>query len=154
MHLLYAEWLLLQDPRRQFTRNRPRLPGQEHPGLGLLAEIVALMVMMCERAGLDGIIFVPAHYYMAALGRRHLAFVSSRDAATYDALSAAVSGLSLADATSAIEDGRVADLTTGARFVWHTPLMALPVTEGLRGRLASADHEAHDVPRLRLLDST
>lgn len=28
--------------------------------------------MVCERIGLDGIIFVSSHYFMAALGRRHL----------------------------------------------------------------------------------
>jgi len=68
MDVLYVHWLLLQNPRKEFTHTRPRLPGQERPGLGLLREIVALLVVICEQAGLDGILFVPAHYYMAALG--------------------------------------------------------------------------------------
>ena len=99
MQLLYAEWLLLQNPGKHFEEDRPRLPGQEHPGLGLLGEIVALMVLMCERVGLDGIMFVPAHYYMAALGRRHLVFVNSKDAAVYEAMRRAVSGLPAASAS-------------------------------------------------------
>jgi acetoin utilization deacetylase AcuC-like enzyme len=151
MKLLYAEWLLLQNPRKQFDENRPRLPDQEHPGLGLLAEIVALMVVMCERVGLDGIMFVPAHYYMAALGRRHLVFVNPADAAVYEAMRNAVSGLGLAAATRAIEEGRVIDSTARSAVAWHTPLMILPVNEKLRDRLAAAYGEVEEVPRFELV---
>ncbi|HET6899023.1 MAG TPA: hypothetical protein VFK70_11770, partial [Vicinamibacteria bacterium] len=35
LSVLAVEWLSLQDPRAVFTRERPRLPGQAHPGLGL-----------------------------------------------------------------------------------------------------------------------
>jgi acetoin utilization deacetylase AcuC-like enzyme len=150
MDLLYAEWLLLQNPRKRFTTNRPRLPGQEHPGLGLLAEIVALMVVMCERVGLDGIMFVPAHYYMAALGRRHLVFVHPEDARSYAAMRKAVSGIALADATSAIEEGKVIDTSTRSAVKWHTPLMILPVNEDLRDRLADADVEPGALPDYQL----
>ncbi len=151
MEFLYAEWLLLQNPRKQFTTDRPRLPGQEFPGLGLLAEIVALMVVMCERIGLDGIMFVPAHYYMAALGRRHLVFVHPDDAKAYAAIRRAVSGLALADATSAIQDGRVVDSATRTVVKWHTPLMILPVNEDLRERLAATEAEPDAVPRYELV---
>ena len=152
MDLLYAEWLLLQNPRKQFAEDRPRLPGQVHPGLGLLAEIVALMVVMCERLGLDGIMFVPAHYYMAALGRRHLVFVHPQDAAVYEALHRAVSGLALAAATSAIEEGKVIDATTQVAVAWHTPLMILPVNEELGNRFPNADAEVEAVPRFEFVD--
>lgn len=151
LELLYAEWLLLQNPRKQFTTDRPRLPGQEFPGLGLLAEIVALMVVMCERVGLDGIMFVPAHYYMAALGRRHLVFVHPDDAKAYAAISKAVSGLALADATRAIQDGRVVDSATRTAVKWNTPLMILPVNEDLRERLAATEVDADAVPRYELV---
>jgi hypothetical protein len=151
---LYAEWLLLQNPRKRFTFDRPRLPGQENPGLGLLAEIVALMVVMCERIGLDGIMFVPAHYYMAALGRRHLMFVRPEDARHYAAIGRAVSGLPLAEATSAIENGRVVNAADGSEVEWHTPLMILPVNEELRDSLATmdSDEDPNKVPQYRLLE--
>jgi acetoin utilization deacetylase AcuC-like enzyme len=37
LELVAIEWLLLQNPRESFSERRPRLPGQEHPGLGLRA---------------------------------------------------------------------------------------------------------------------
>ncbi len=152
MEFLYAEWLLLQNPRNRFSEDRPRLPGQEHPGLGLLPEIVALMVVMCERIGLDGIMFVPAHYYMAALGRRHLVFVRPEDARSFAAMRSAVSGLALAEATMAIEEGRVVDQATREAVAWHTPLMVLPVNEELRDSLAAVEQELNALPKYELVD--
>jgi len=151
MEFLYAEWLMLQNPRKQFTTDRPRLPDQDHPGLGILAEIVALMVVMCEKIGMDGIMFVPAHYYMAALGRRHLMFVHPEDAKSYAAIRKAVTGLPLAEATSAIEHGRVVDSVTRAPVRWHTPLMILPVNEELLKELVATDSEPDATPRYELV---
>ena len=155
--VLYVEWLLLQNPRAEFLR-RPRLPGQEHPGLGLLREVVGLLVVMCDRLGLDGILFVPAHYYMAALGRRHLRFLSPEDAAVYEALRNAVAELSLAAATRAIEDGRVVDSASGEVIWWHTPPMVMALSKRLEEQLgavaASAVSDATDLPTYELKTPT
>jgi hypothetical protein len=115
----------------------------------LLAEIVALMVVMCERVGLDGIVFVPAHYYMAALGRRHLMFFHVEDARCYAAISRAVSGLALAEATHAIENGQVVDTADSSVVEWNTPLMILPVNEELRQSLVAMNtkSEPDGLPR-------
>ena len=144
--LLYAEWLLLQNPRQVFTPERQRLPGQEYPGLGLLPEIVALMVVMCERAKLDGIMFVPAHYYMAALGRRHLIFVRPEDEVVFEALQEAVQGLGLADATRAIESGLVVDSEKNLPVEWHTPLMVLPISQQLRDQIETSEKKTASLP--------
>ncbi len=40
--LLAIEWLLLQHPRGSFTPHRPRLPGQKHPGLGVLKDTLGV----------------------------------------------------------------------------------------------------------------
>ena len=74
--LLRVEWLLLQNPRGEFTADRPRLPGQAHPGLGMSQDISALFVLACDRLQLDGLLFVPAHYHTASQGRKSLRFLS------------------------------------------------------------------------------
>jgi acetoin utilization deacetylase AcuC-like enzyme len=144
--LIYVEWLLLQNPRDEFGQLRPRLPGQDHPGLGLLREIVALLVVMCEQLGLDGIVFVPSHYYMAALGSRHLRFARSEDAALFDAMRDALADLDLASATRAVDEGRLIDTKTGQPVVWHAPQMILPVSEKLKLRF---DHSSSVLASVR-----
>ncbi len=73
--LLSVEWLLLQNPRGRFTPKRPALPGQKHPGLGLLDDVVALLIVACDRLHLDGLVFVPSQFHIAAYGRSHMKFV-------------------------------------------------------------------------------
>jgi len=147
MQMLYVEWLLLQNPRADFAADRPRLPGQERPGLGLLREMVAALVVVCDDLGLDGITFVPAHFYMAALGRRHLRFVRPEDAAVFEAMRRAVAGLPLAEATRAIEDGRVVHAVTGAPVTWHAPRMVLPVSDRLKAVVGGQDGDG--IPAIR-----
>lgn len=141
MKTLYVEWLLLQNPRQSFGGEHHPLPGQEHPGLGLLREVVGWLIVMSERLGLDGIAFAPAHYYMAALGRRHLEFVRPEAAATFEALRDAVLGLDLAEASRVVDAGSVIDEATGAPVAWPAPLMVLPITERLRERVSGSDYE-------------
>jgi hypothetical protein len=151
--LLAAEWLLLQNPEAIFPADRPPLPGQRHPGLGLLRETVAWWVLLCERLRLDGILFVPAHYYMAVLGRRHLGFLRAADAAVFEAFVRAVDGLDLREASRAIEEGRIVDAASGRVVEWHAPTMVLPVSRALRDRGRSMARDAsREVPVYRRID--
>lgn len=141
MEVLYVEWLLLQHPRRTFTSRIAPLPGQQHPGLGMLGEVAAWMIVMCETLGLDGIAFVPAHFYMAVLGQHHMRFLEPRHQARFEALRDALSRVSLADANRAIEEGRVVDAATGEPVRWEPAPMVVTVSERLRERLRVAGYE-------------
>lgn len=152
MDVLYVEWLLLQNPRVAFTGRIAPLPGQEHPGLGLLGEIAAWLLVMCETLGLDGIAFVPAHYYTAAVGQHRMRFLEPEDQARFEALRDAVAGLSLAEADRAIAAGRVVDDATGEAVQWRPGPMVVPVSPRLRGLVDGASYreaEARERGRLR-----
>lgn len=64
---LRIEWLGLQNPRKKFDKKRPKLPGQNHPGLGLGLQIFELVVLMAKRLECDAILNIPEHYHNAAL---------------------------------------------------------------------------------------
>lgn len=135
MEVLFLEWLLLQNPRGRFTRERPALPGQKHPGLGVLTDAIALMVLVCDRLGLDGIAFVPSHFHLATQGRKFLRFLDPRHEAEVRALDAALRGVPLTRATQLVASGRLRDTATGQPHSWHPMLMVLPVSDRLRHRL-------------------
>lgn len=84
--LLKVEWLLLQDPRARFSDARAPLPGQAHPGLGILADVVAWLVALCEERGLRGILFRTSHFHVVALAERRLHFLRAEDRDRYLAL--------------------------------------------------------------------
>ena len=147
MEVLYVEWLLLQNPRAQFSDAMPRLPGQEHPGLGLLREVVAWLVMICETIHVDGMAFAPSHFYMAVLGRHHVRFLDPVAQDRFEALHRAVARLPLPEAARALAEGRVVDAATGRPVVWHAELQVYPVSERMKqivgrkeGRVAQEYH--------------
>jgi acetoin utilization deacetylase AcuC-like enzyme len=155
MDVLYVEWLLLQNPRAAFGGRLAPLPGQEHPGLGMLGEVAAWLVVMCETLGLDGVVFVPAHYYTAALGHHRLRFLEPEHQARFEALQQAVAGMSLADADRAITEGRVVDGATGEPVRWHPAPMVVPVSPRLKGLVLGPSYEwavgtARSAMRVRL----
>lgn len=139
--LLYVEWLLLQDPHREFTPQRPPLPGQSHPGLGLLREAAAFLILLCEELGLDGVAFVPSHFYMAALGRKVLHFLEPEAEGRLRALRAALGGLPLAEASRRLAAGDVRD-EQGKPVAWEPRLMVVPVSDRLRARVVAPAYEA------------
>ena len=144
MALLRVEWLLLQNPRGHFTAERPPLPGQSHPGLGMLHDIIALFVLACDRLQLDGLLFVPAHYHVAAQGRKTMKFLHPADEGVFRALERTLQGLSLAAAATAGAAGRVIDAAPGGRgqpFVWHPAPMTYPVSERLRREIGGEEYE-------------
>jgi acetoin utilization deacetylase AcuC-like enzyme len=132
MALLRVEWLLLQNPRAQFTAERPRLPGQQKPGLGMLQEIVALLVLVCDRLQLDGILVVPSHYHIAVHGRKAMRFLNPADEGVYQALRRALAGLSLAEAAEAVGAGRVVDARTGEPVAWTPAPLVFAVSDRLK----------------------
>ena len=139
--LLRIEWLLMQNPRARFTAQRPRLPGQKHPGLGLLPDVMALLIVSCDRLGLDGLLFVPSHFHTAAQGRKYLRFLSPVDEAFMRALEKALAGLPLPEATHAVEQKRVADRRTGRFVAWRSMPMVFPVTERLQEKISGEEFE-------------
>jgi acetoin utilization deacetylase AcuC-like enzyme len=149
--LLRIEWLLLQNPRESFTARRPRLPGQQHPGLGLLRDVLGLLVLVCEKHGLDGVSFRAAHYHVAVLSRRHVHFVRPEDEARTRGVGEALEGMTLAEAATAIEEKRVVS-AAGEALEWPPALMVLPVSERLAALVSGPEYDAaveRERPRFR-----
>lgn len=140
LSLLRIEWLLLQNPRARFTAERPQLPGQTHPGLGVLQEVVTLMVLVCDRLQLDGVIFVPSHYHIVARARKTMRFLHPEAEGLYRALRKALDGLNLAQAAEAVVSGRVMDTRTGKPFTWQPTPMMFPVSGRFRAMVETEEY--------------
>jgi acetoin utilization deacetylase AcuC-like enzyme len=140
MEVIRVDWLLLQNPRETFSERRPRLPGQQHPGLGLLRDFMGWLVVACEAHGLDGVFFVAAHYHVAMQSRRLVRPLYPEDEARLRAIAAVLEGLPLSEATSAVEAGRVVD-GTGRPAEWKPVTTVLPVSERLHALVSGPEYE-------------
>ncbi len=123
---LFVHWLSLRNPRARFSALRPRLPGQEVPGLGLVREIGELLALMARRVGLDGVAFRPAHYHTAYTARHGFAFVDGARQGRFEALVRDLAPLPLREATAAVSEGRL--LLDGQPYAWESEEMALWLT--------------------------
>ncbi len=142
MALLKVEWLLLQDPRADFRSHRESLPGQRHPGLGSLADVVAWLVTLCREEGLDGLSFRSSHFHIAVIAERHLRFVREADRRRFRWIRQATSDLTLGEAARAVAEGQVADPRTGQPVRWSDVLMVVPVSQELERALDVGADEA------------
>ena len=140
MEVIAVEWLLLQNPREPFSPRRPRLPGQQHPGLGLLRDFMGWLMVVCETHGLDGVFFVAAHYHIAMQSRRLVRPLLPEDEARLAAMAEALAGVPLPEATSLVEEGRLVDAATGLPSDWRPVPTVLPVSERLRALVSGPDY--------------
>jgi acetoin utilization deacetylase AcuC-like enzyme len=128
--LLRIEWMLLQNPRVSWADGRAPLPGQRHPGLRMFEEVALLMLIVCERLSLAGIVVVPSHYHVAARWHGRMRFLDPAVEGRFRALERVLASLSLAEASMAVERERVRELESSARAYAPAPLI-LPSSEPL-----------------------
>ena len=108
--------------------------------MGALRDVIALLIVACERLQLDGVLWVPAHYHTAAQGRRTSRFLRPEDEGLFRALEPALAGLPLPAAAFAVEHGRVLDGATGAPLAWHPMQVVVPASDRLRQQLEGDEY--------------
>ena len=138
---LFVEWMTLRDPRAPFTVDRPRLPGQDVPGLGFLDEVVHLLVRMAERLGLAGLSAIPAHYHVAWVARKAFTFEDPEKRGRFRALCVLLADLPLPKATAAL-DGPGWPCEWGDAAKWEPATVVLPLDAGLQASLDAQEPAA------------
>jgi acetoin utilization deacetylase AcuC-like enzyme len=123
VEVLFVHWLSLRNPLAKFSDLRPKLPGQEVPGLGLAREAGTLLSRMAIRTGLAGVAFRPSHFHLAFTARHDFAFVEPARQGRFEAMVRDLAALPLLEATHAVADGRV--LLNGRPYLWEADEMAI-----------------------------
>ncbi len=121
--VLFVNWLTLRHPVGRFSDKRPRLPGQEVPGLGMAREAGELMALIAQRLELEGVAFRPAHYHTAYAARSHFQFTNAARQGRFEALIRDLGGLPLLEVTTLLAEGRVR--LNGAPYAWEADYMVL-----------------------------
>jgi acetoin utilization deacetylase AcuC-like enzyme len=138
--MLSIEWLLFQDTRSTFEMNRPLLPGQKYPGLGLLRETAAVFIVLAERLELDGLLFTPSHYHLAALSRPLGHSPDPTSEGRHQALTSLLKGVRLPEAGRVVEGSQIWDEAAGEVYQWQPSPVVIPVSEPMKEFFASPDY--------------
>lgn len=131
-----VEWLCLQNPRKAFTEEKPRLPGQRYPGLGLGRDVLSMIMLMAIRLKYEALVNVADHFHNAYIYANSFYFHRPEDAGCLRALAAfmADSGLSLAQMAWALEQSRIFEAGAEKAFHWEASPQILPLRSALEAR--------------------
>jgi hypothetical protein len=130
--MLIIHWLVLSDPEAEFSFRKPRLPGQERPGLGLLAESLKLLRGIGRELLIDGILDIPDHFHTAKFYARAMRFFDPVAEGTFQAMMRDLSGIPLTLASEAVQLGAMVDARSGEPIAWHPTEQILAVHGPLR----------------------
>lgn len=150
IEVLAVEWLLLQDPTTSFTLERPPLPGQEHPGLGIALEMRELLLQACRRVGLHGLLNRPAHYHNAFGAADRARFISPEAEGRFRAMTTLLAGRPIAEASAAVESGAL-HFPDGTSLTWEPAEQLLPVSEHLETYFGSEAYRGRVERAMRAL---
>ncbi len=133
------DWLTMQNPRAAFTADKPRLPGQVHPGTGLGRSMHNLLQLMCLRLGRGALVTTPERWHLAALyARGGYRFRSVDRQQTHDAVSDALRGYHFAAAAWAVDLGLVAPEGHDEPYRYEAEPMVLALNPTTKHALAVA----------------
>lgn len=65
--LIAVEWLTMQNPAASFSSEKPKLPGQDHPGLGAIAYMAKFLEIVAGNVMTAGIMDIPDHFHNAVM---------------------------------------------------------------------------------------
>jgi len=140
-NMVFIEWMCLQNPLDDFRKDKPRLPDQEKPGLGISMELVELLVLMAERLRKDGLINVPRCYHVAEVAQSiGFLFLDPETEGIMRALKRDLRGHSLAEVTWAVELGLVRRADSSEVFEWPGQEQVLAISEGTKRYFASREY--------------
>jgi hypothetical protein len=143
--MLVILWLVLSNPDARFSLDRPRLPGQQRPGLGLLDETLRLLSFFSRDLTADAILDVPDHFHTALFYSRLFRFLDPDEEGKLLAIARDLAGVPLALASEAIRRGCLVDRATSGPLPWTPSEQVMPGRGPLRRFLRSPGYrEARD----------
>ncbi len=138
--MIAIEWLNLQNPFCRFTAERPRLPGQEHPGLGAVTYIFKMLEIFARDMKAAGIMDVPEHFHAAVMYSRGFRFVDPRREGMLRAVFRDLGGLAFHELAWGFVCGAVIDETSGRAAVYEPAEQIFPVSATLKRYFASKQY--------------
>jgi hypothetical protein len=156
LDLLLVHWVREEDPTTSFSAERPALPLQNHPGLGVLRRAFRVAVAIGRDLGADGIANCPKFFHDALIFHhsRLFLFLDGREQGSFEALERDLQSLPLAQASLAVAAWCVRD-GAGSALHWRPAYQVFPLSSRLLEHFhspayAAAVDEAREQSRFRV----
>jgi hypothetical protein len=78
LEFLHIEWLMMQNPYKPFRHDKPPLPGQHAPGLGIGLHMLHILQHLAKKANTHGLINSPNYLHTALFFSRAFRFLDPK----------------------------------------------------------------------------
>jgi hypothetical protein len=95
--MIVIEWLSAQNPLHKFNGDKPQLPGQKKPGLGILNYCFEMMYVVAREIIKDGFLDIPDHMHGAIMYSKKFKFFDPTHEGILRAIMRDLSDYSLVD---------------------------------------------------------
>jgi hypothetical protein len=143
LDLLLVHWVREEDPTAAFTRERPALPLQNHPGLGILRRAFRIAVHLAQDLRADGVCNRPKFFHDGYIFHRSrlFLFLDGAEQGRFEALVRDLAPLPLRQASLAVAGWCVRD-ARGELLRWEPGYQAFPLSERLTGHFHAPAYAA------------
>jgi hypothetical protein len=143
IELAVVHWVREEDPTATFGVDRPPLPLQRHPGLGVLRLVFRVVARIAGDLGMDGVASVPKFFHDAVIffHSRLFLFLDGAEQGRFEALLRDLNTLRLGDASLAVASGRVREMH-GRVVQWVPGYQVFPLSPVLTAYFHSPQYAA------------
>lgn len=138
--MIMVDYLLLQNPKKSFQPDRPPLPQQTHPGLGLLKDMIPLVNEVVKESGRAGVLDVPEHYHGALFYARWFRFFNPEMEGRFRALRRDLGAHPVHLASRCIYENSLVNETEKKYEDWSPGEQILPIAERLAAYFNSSGY--------------
>ncbi len=140
INTLAIEWMSMQNPDAEFEKSRPKLPGQQYPGLGIASKAVEILMIAAWRLKLAGLLNTPQYYHNAFLYSRIFFCLDPNQQALLQALSRDTKKYQLSTVAWALEWGAIFEEKQDTPFRWEVTKQIVPLDGELKKLFNSWDY--------------
>ena len=130
--MIVIEWLASQNPHTDFSNNRPQLPGQKKPGLGILNFMMEMMYIVGREVIKDGFMDVPDHMHGAIMYSKKFKFFNPSHEAILQAIVRDLSNYPLIDISWGMLTNTIYDAETGNPQEYDPSEQIFPLSRRIR----------------------
>ncbi len=142
LDMVVIEWLSTQKPNSNFDPDRPQLPGQNKPGLGILGYLMNLMYILGREVIKDGFMDIPNHFHGAVMYSRKYKFFNPASEAILKGILRDLKDYPLADLSWGFITRTIIDKTTGEPQIYEPSEQIFPVSQRLNDYFKSKKYQA------------
>lgn len=138
--MINIEWISARNPYAVFSDKKPQMPGQDHPGLGILKYGFRMIYLMASEIVKDGFMDIPDHMHNAIMYSSGFKFFDPVHEGILRAVMRDLKKYSLSEISWGVITSAVIEKHTGKPQLYDPCEQIYPVSRRLKKHFASPEY--------------